>query len=108
MNTAFVPELQAKLDLLETRIRQILDHAAGLKNENSQLKQELNELRTQLSHHQSNAEQVRQAVMEAEQWKAEVQELKTSRDQITETIEHLLIKIDDLQMELTGETPARE
>lgn len=108
MNSAFVPELQEKLDLLEARIRQILDLAAGLKNENSQLKQELDELRTQLSHNQSNAELVRQAVTEAEKWKAEVQELKTSRDQITDTIEHLLIQINELQVELTSETPSRE
>lgn len=101
----FVPELQAKLDLLETRIRQILDHAAGLKRENIQLRREMDDLRAQLKLGGLNSQY---SSAEVERWKAEVQDLRTTRDQITGTIENLLVVIEELQMDLDGKTPLQD
>ena len=103
MNTdMFVPELQVKLDLLEKRIRQILDHVSGLKRVNNRLKQEMDDLREQLELERSNSVN---ALAEVERWKTEVLDLKTTRDQVTGSIENLLELIDELQMDLDGKPP---
>ncbi len=104
MDMEFIPELQAKLELLESRIGALLALVKELRLENVRLKADNVSLQQELIAGRSETETLHQNLAEAEQWKTEVQELKTSRAQVARRIEALLSLLDDLQLDITDKT----
>lgn len=101
MNMEFIPELQAKLELLESKLGTFLAQMKELKRDNARLKSELADANQELAAGRVEKEQIDQAMAEAQRWKTEVQDLRTSRDQAARKIELLLNQLDDLTQDLS-------
>lgn len=101
MNMEFIPELQAKLELLESKLGAFLAQMKDLKRDNARLKSELADANQELAAGRAGKEQIDQAMAEAQRWKTEVQDLRTSRDQAARRIELLLNQLDDLTQDLS-------
>ncbi|MBN1878790.1 hypothetical protein JW823_01655 [bacterium] len=102
MNMEFIPELQAKLELLESRIGALLGLVRDLRQDNARLKGEILSAQEMMAAERKDIDRLHEALAEAERWKTETQELRKSRDQVVGRIENLLKQLDDLQMEVAG------
>ncbi len=101
MNNAVVPQIHDKLNLLETKIRRLIDYIAELSEENNRLRNEIDMLRQERDEFQRTLEQDHQSALEADHWKTEVQKLNATRVLIAKKIEQLLDQIDVLEMSLS-------
>ena len=85
MNSEFGAELQSKLDRLEETIQGLISHLTNVKNENRDLKEEINRLRS--------------STTSVDSYRKEIEELKASRVRAGEKIETLIKRLNELPLD---------
>lgn len=89
-------ELEKRFQLLEEKVLQAVEKIRLLESERTERQAELDALNERVKDLQKQLETAQEKALEAESWKAQVQELTRMKHRVAEKIEDLVRKIETL------------